>query len=132
MKAIHHEAKIRAILEVARCVDRHGFSVVKCRILADPLVGLQEFPYIGPTTVKHLAKNLGMDIAKPDRHLLRITEAAGFGNAQELCSALSAMTGDPVSVVDVVLWRYATISPGYRSCFEMETTPLAPATSSLA
>ena len=131
LKAIRHEAKIRAILEVARRVNDQGFDALRCSIIADPLVSLREFPYIGPTTAKHLAKNLGMEIAKPDRHLLRITEAAGIGDTQELCSALSKMTGDPISVVDIVLWRYATISPDYRSHFETATVPCIPAASSL-
>lgn len=114
LKAIHNEGKIRAIVAVAKRVCDHGFCCVKQRILSAPLVELQEFPYVGPTTARHLAKNLGMDVAKPDRHLSRIAEMAGTGGAQELCSLLSGMTGDPVSVVDVVLWRYATLCPDYK------------------
>jgi hypothetical protein len=33
--------------------------------------------------------------------------ALGYLDVHDLCGSISAATGDPVKVVDVVLWRYA-------------------------
>jgi hypothetical protein len=42
---------------------------------------LQTLPWIGPITKFHLAKNLGLDFCKPDRHLVRI--AGRYGKTPE-------------------------------------------------
>ncbi len=69
---------------------------------------LQSIPYIGKITVWHLAKNLGMDVCKPDRHLVRI--AATYNTTPEkLCSDLSTATGDRIATVDTVIWRAANL-----------------------
>ena len=62
---------------------------------------------LGPITSHHLAKNLGLQAAKSDRHLQRIADALGFGGVTETCQVLSEYSGDPISVVDIVLWRFA-------------------------
>lgn len=61
-------------------------------------------PWVGDTTKWHLAKNFGVDVAKPDRHLTRLADAEGT-TSDHLCRALSAATGDRVATVDLVLWR---------------------------
>jgi len=55
-----------------------GFDVYKRAVLQDPVPTLRSFPYIGGVTAFHLAKNLGADLAKPDRHLSRLAAAQGF------------------------------------------------------
>ena len=50
-----------------------------------------------------------MPVAKPDRHLVRIAEGVGYDSPQQLCDVVSEIVGDPVSVVDIVTWRYATL-----------------------
>jgi hypothetical protein len=67
----------------------------------------------------HLAKNLGLPVAKPDRHLVRIAGAAGYPNVDALCKDISEITQHPPSVVDVVLWRFATIQPSYLDSFTL-------------
>lgn len=72
------------------------------------LAWLEALPWIGPITKFHLAKNLGMDVCKPDRHLVRI--AGRYGKTpEELCSSLSQATGDRIGVVDQVIWRAANL-----------------------
>ncbi|KKN87356.1 hypothetical protein LCGC14_0258100 [marine sediment metagenome] len=68
---------------------------------------LESLPWIGPITKWHLAKNLGMDCAKPDRHLVRIAGSAEL--AHELCRSLSEATGDRIPTVDLVIWRAANL-----------------------
>ncbi|HVY23721.1 MAG TPA: hypothetical protein VG962_10250 [Steroidobacteraceae bacterium] len=53
-----------------------------------------------------MAKNLGFDIAKSDRHLVRLKDALGFNTVDEMCLSIARFSGDAVRVVDVVLWRY--------------------------
>ena len=61
-------------------------------------------PWIGPVTKFHLAKNLGLDFAKPDVHLARLA-AAERTTVDELCERLAAQTGYRVTTIDSVLWR---------------------------
>ena len=41
-----------------------------------------------------------------------------FDDVSDLCSTLSDLTGDSVPVVDVVMWRFATLKFDYREWFE--------------
>ena len=55
-----------------------------------------------------------LNVAKPDRHLKRIAQIFGYTDVQELCKEVSQSTGDKMSVVDLVFWRFAVITPEYR------------------
>ena len=70
---------------------------------------LETLPHIGPITKYHLAKNLGIQVAKPDRHLVRLAKHFDFKTAQELCEFISKHVGDNIITVDVVLWRYSNL-----------------------
>jgi len=109
MKVFGHEGKIDAIIELAERVASVGFEVVRDRIQSQGLSYLQTFSYIGPVTAFHLAKNLGYDVVKPDRHLVRISHAFGYESPTALCRAIADFVGDKISVIDLVLWRFATI-----------------------
>lgn len=74
----------------------------------DKLAFLDELYFIGPTTKYHLAKNLGLDVCKPDRHLLRMA-AKHKTTPEDLCRRLAKKTGHRVATVDQVLWRAATL-----------------------
>lgn len=65
-------------------------------------------PWIGDITKYHLAKNFGVDVAKPDVHLQRLAAEAGV-DAQQLCEGLAEQTGFRVNTIDVVLWRACAI-----------------------
>jgi hypothetical protein len=107
MTVFKNSKKIDAIIEIATLVKRQGFAQFKRKTIQDPLRSVQELPFIGPITAFHLLKNLGFPTAKPDRHLQRMANAMGYNDAHQLCGALAMATGDPVHVVDIVLWRYA-------------------------
>lgn len=70
----------------------------------DKLAWLAELPWIGHITKYHLAKNFGLDVAKPDVHLQRLADLHGT-TAQELCADLAAQTGYRIATVDTLLWR---------------------------
>lgn len=65
---------------------------------------LQTIPFIGKITCYHLAKNLGHDCVKPDRHLVRIANQYNT-TPDELCERLSKQVGEKKSVIDIILWR---------------------------
>ena len=78
---------------------------------------LKTFDFIGPVTCYHLGKNIGLEVVKPDRHLVSIAQAAGFPTPRDLCEVISKITGDKITVVDLILWRYATLHTNYMSTF---------------
>jgi hypothetical protein len=117
-----HNGKIGAIAAAASLVADAPFDVLRERILANPLSELQRFSYIGAITVFHLAKNIGVSIAKPDRHLTRLCHAAGFAQVGELCHCIASFVGDDISKVDTVLWRFATLDRNYVTQFTTHLT----------
>jgi hypothetical protein len=112
-----HEGKIEAIAQSAQIVHEKGFENLREEIACDPITTLQQFPYIGPVTSFHFAKNIGLSFAKPDRHLCRLAQLSGYDEPSDLCGAISAYIGDPITVVDLVLWRFATLRQDYLSAF---------------
>lgn len=98
-----HKGKAEAIDSVyASRVERLAAYLAA----ADELAYLRSLPWIGKITCYHLAKNFGHDVAKPDRHLVRIAGAEGVDG---LCERLSRESGDRVATVDVVIWRAANL-----------------------
>jgi hypothetical protein len=112
-RCFRNERKLNAIVSCARLISERGFDHLKGVILSDPIHSLQRFPLIGPITVWHLAKNLGLDVAKPDRHLVRLAKACGFEGVHDLCQHLSEMHKESVKVVDLLLWRYLADHPHF-------------------
>ena len=113
LKIFNNEQKIVAILNAADRVNSIGFKTIKRKIRSNPITFLQSFDYIGPVTVFHLAKNIGLPVAKPDRHLVRIAQQENFCDVQSFCGEISRLSGDSVPVVDIVFWRFATIDHDY-------------------
>ncbi len=117
IKVFNNNRKIAAIISMAAQVFNIGFKRLKERLSNAPIEYLQTFQYIGPVTSYHLAKNLGLQVAKPDRHLVRLSNFLQFENVQQLCSVIAQHTGDAISVVDIVLWRFATLEKKYLATF---------------
>jgi hypothetical protein len=117
LRIFNHAAKLNAIVEIAGEVARKGVEPLLRGVGTEGPSFLTKLPYIGGVTCFHLAKNLGFATAKPDRHLQRIAAALGYDGAQELCEAIADVLAEPVQVVDVVMWRFATIEHAYVSWF---------------
>ena len=117
-----HAGKVESILTAASIVHEVGFERVHHQVAQRGVEYLQSFHYVGPVTSFHLAKNLGLDVAKPDRHLVRVAVSAGFATPAEMCALISSVTGDKVSVVDLVIWRFATLCKEYESVFRVAGT----------
>jgi hypothetical protein len=115
MYSFGHTGKLSAIVGIARYIYVQGFPEFKQAVLTDPIAELRRLPYIGVVTVWHLAKNLGFDVAKPDRHLTRISARFGFCDADYFCAELARETGQSKKVVDLIVWRYLADNPLRRS-----------------
>ena len=120
IKIFGNKNKIMAIIESIELVNQIGFEQIKEKLSNDPFETLMMFPYIGPITSYHLAKNIGLDIAKPDRHMTRIANLFGFSDVQNLCESISRFSGDCISVIDIVLWRFATLENNYLEILRYE------------
>lgn len=96
-----HKGKVAAI----KFVTENYISLFEGYLKADDKINfLKTIPFIGNITCFHLAKNLGFDVVKPDRHLVRVAEKYSI-NPDQLCDKLSKETGDKKCVVDIVIWR---------------------------
>lgn len=104
-----HRGKVEGILCAAAWIAARGWQRARREILKNGPVALSTIPYLGPATSLHLMKNLGLEVAKPDRHLRRVALELGYESPQDLCEAVAAFTGDPVSVIDLVFWRHAVL-----------------------
>jgi hypothetical protein len=119
LRIFNNNAKINAIVNSALRVERSGFHKIKQNIKQKPIQTLQEFDYIGPVTVFHLAKNIGLPVAKPDRHLVRIAQMENYRDVQTFCRDISRLSGDSIPVVDIVFWRFATIESDYLNVLSL-------------
>ena len=108
--AIGHPNKNKALKKVYSRLNLYFIHFTKSK---NKLMFLKSLPHIGDITKYHLARNLGLHYAKPDRHLVRIKELFEYPNVQEFCKTLSLLTRDSIGLVDLVLWRFATLYPNY-------------------
>ncbi|MCD0462367.1 hypothetical protein [Roseiconus lacunae] len=113
----NHDRKIKAIVAVAKRVLETEFEVVKRCVVEEGPTYLITFDFIGPVTSLHLAKNLGANVVKPDRHLVRIAAQTHYSSAKKMCEAISFITGEKLAVIDTALWRFAAITPKYERYF---------------
>lgn len=109
LQAFNHQRKIDAILYIAGVAYRLGTRGLRRILDRDPSSLIDSLPFMGPATSRHLAKNLGLPVVKPDRHLLRLASAAARAHPDDLCGEIAIWIDDPIAVVDLVLWRWATL-----------------------
>jgi hypothetical protein len=96
-----HVGKARAIDIIWDNRDGYFASYVAA---ADKLEFCGKMPWIGGITKYHLAKNFGVDVAKPDVHLQRLADREGC-TPQQLCERLAGAMGYRVATIDTLLWR---------------------------
>lgn len=109
LRIYRHESKIKAVLTAASVAQHLGEEGIRHALTYEPDTLFDSLPYIGPVTRRHLAKNLGAALAKGDRHLARLAAATGRCDVDTLCQEISEWIGDTIPVVDIVLWRWATL-----------------------
>ncbi|MDD5713018.1 MAG: hypothetical protein PHY31_09735, partial [Smithellaceae bacterium] len=107
--AFGNRRKIEGILKIVERVATDGIDDIIDQVAARGIEFIKELPFMGPITARHLAKNLGIMLVKPDRHLSRIANRTGYESADAMCQTIADVVGDSVAVIDIVLWRYATL-----------------------
>ena len=115
---ISHPKKVDAILSCAEKLKSWGWPDFKRWLeTIDLLVTPGRLGYVGPATRYHLARNIGADVAKPDRYMLDLANKYGYpktdAGVQALAKRISQLCAERVGVVDVVLWRDAEGSRYY-------------------
>lgn len=115
--AIGHPNKNKAIKKVYNRLDFYFDHFLQSK---NKLMFLKSLPHIGEITKYHLAKNLGLSFAKPDRHLVRIANLLRYNNVQDFCMVVSELSHDKIGVVDLVFWRFANITQNYLEVIKHE------------
>ena len=113
--AIKHALKNKALKQVYNRLDYYFHHLKQSE---NKLFYLKSLSFIGDITKYHLARNLGLDYAKPDRHLVRIAKFFDYNNVQTFCKDVSELSHDKIGVVDLVFWRFATLFKNYLDLLE--------------
>lgn len=105
MEVFRHAGKAQAIERIwgDRATLHLGYLAAE-----DKLAFCRSLPWIGDITKFHLAKNFGLDVAKPDVHLQRLADLEG-GSVAAMCERLAAETGFRVATVDLLVWRACAV-----------------------
>lgn len=101
-----HRLKLSAIVQTAMLLDDWSFERFAVQLRIEGVVFLERLPFIGSITSWHLAKNIGLNVAKPDRHMIRLASKFGYSDVQIMCTDIANVTGDEMSVADLILWRF--------------------------
>lgn len=111
MVALHADKKAKSVfghpgkVAAMQWIWKHRRSLYKASNRTwDTVEWCGTLPWIGIVTKYHLAKNLGIDVAKPDVHMERLAQAEGI-DTHDLCARLARQTGYRVATVDTILWR---------------------------
>lgn len=96
-----HPGKVAAIDTIWRDREQLFAAFLACD---DPVAFCATLPWVGPVTSRHLAKNLGADVAKNDVHLQRLADREAI-SVDELCARLATQTSYRVATIDTLLWR---------------------------
>ena len=108
---INHDLKRKAIIEGINNYPK-WFAELKSKITdREKVEYLETLPFIGKITKYHLAKNIGIDCVKPDRHLVLLAKEFKYENPRFMCEFLSKQFNQKLRVIDVVLWRYCNMYP---------------------
>ena len=103
--AFGHPGKRKAILHV---LSQYHRLFEQYQEAEDKLEFLKSLPWIGDITKYHLAKNLGHDVVKPDRHLVRIAKKYKT-TPTAMCQKLADRLSEKLVTVDTVIWRAANL-----------------------
>jgi hypothetical protein len=110
INVINHPKKKIAI---AQALSNYNDWFEKLQKTKDKIEYIDSLPMMGPITKYHLARNLGLDYAKPDVHLKRLVNRFSYSDVQIMCGELAKESGYRTGAVDYILWRYCAGNPNY-------------------
>ena len=110
LRTFNNPSKVGAVIQCAERIGREGWEITRDVLLGPQhLEFIDSLPFMGRATRLHLAKSIGYDLAKPDRHLVRLSSQHGYGDsldsAQLFVRDMAEATGERVRTIDYVLWR---------------------------
>jgi len=125
--AVNHPGKHKAI---DRCEIEGTDWFKQLQNLSDDKARLQyvgTLPFMGPIIRYHLARNIGVDCVKADRHLVRLAIKYGYTQEEKkieeltkdvtrMCQDLSIDFGLRIGTIDVILWRYVAMGGQNKIC----------------
>jgi len=106
ISAIRHPTKKKAVASMINIYQKKFIELIESDNKIDYL---ETLPWIGPITKYHLARNIGIDTVKPDRHLVRLAEMFNFESPLKMCECIQNNNGTKLGTIDVVLWRYCNL-----------------------
>lgn len=109
IETVHHKQKRESIDWMQSNYEKEFQKLQEKLTDEDKIEFLETLPFIGKITKYHLARNLGIDCAKPDRHLERLAYRFGFSSTHDMCDYVAKKTGERIGTVDVILWRYSNL-----------------------
>ncbi len=104
---IHNIPKWNAVLETARKMQYISWRDFKEAYLSS-IDSMTALKFIKDVTKFHLARNLGFDVAKPDRWMKRIAQRFECESVKQMCQYLSKKHNLQVKEIDLILWKYAS------------------------
>lgn len=114
LEIINNSRKADGFLRGVRQIHEEGYSQFQKRVLKDWKKTLQELPYIGQTTVRHLARDIGVaDIPKDDLWLKKVAESFEAPSVDVLVDSLSEEFKLSKGTIDVVIWLFCA-NAGWR------------------
>lgn len=111
LRVISHEGKASAVVATAQKViqDKPIRKKLKSMTEEEALAYFQTYPFVGPVTKYHLARNCGFDVVKPDLHMERLTDYLGYGTPDKMVFEIAKFSGERKGVIDYVLWQWLSL-----------------------
>jgi len=93
---------------ITEAVKHQNLWFQMVRESSDKIETIRSFPSLGGEALGyHLARNLGIDCVKPDRHLKALAKRFGFATPLAMCLEIQKVfPGERLGVIDYILWRY--------------------------
>lgn len=107
LNVINNERKWNAVYRTALMMQGFGWDEFR-KLFVDEIESMTALGFIGTQTKFHLARNLGFDVAKPDRWMRRIANKFGWENVSYMCEYLAKKHGIKAKEVDIILWKYVS------------------------
>ena len=106
-----NERKIDAIISTAVRLADSDWEEFKAELTGpSSLEFMETLGFVGPANSRFLARNLGLDYAKPDLWMLRVAGEFGYGESPDavfrMVDTIQGATGERPGVIDYILWEY--------------------------
>ena len=111
LQVIHNEKKMDAIISAAVRLADSDWEEFKAELTGpSSLEFMETLGFVGPANSCFLARNIGLDYAKPDVWMLRVAGEFGYEESHDavfrMVDTIQGATGERPGVIDYILWEY--------------------------